>query len=250
MPRAWRRPSLPPFALLLSLPLAGAPSAAPAATACDAPHGWAERTLCQYEEVERLDRRLAAAFADLATALPVADRERLRGEQRAWIADRDACRRQAQPAACLRRRYMDRIADLERRSERASLASRPPQPAAIEPFVRRARAIDRRLPQLRQRVADEAGGAAFLWLDGSQPVVLVEPGGGDGGHRLATRYYFDGGALFYVEGRADRAGFEAGEMLVWQDAAGRPPVGAGPLWPVRQRELLTRAATLLGRFAP
>lgn len=245
MPRTHRR--LLPILSLALVAACGRPAVA--AVACQAPHGWAERTLCQLDDVERLDRRLAAAFADLAETLPVADRARLQGEQRAWMAERDGCRGEIGPAGCLRRRYEARLADLERRESRAEAGRRPPEAVAIEPFVRRARAIDRRLPRLRQRIVEGEGGAAFLWLDGGRPVLLVEPGGGDGGGpALASRYYFDAGGLFLVEGRADRAAFANGEMLLWLDGGGRPPAGAAPLWPQRQQQLLTRAEAWLARF--
>ena len=79
--------------------------------------------------------------------------------------------------------------------------------------------------------------------------MLVEPAGDRGdGSSGATRYYFRKGTLFYVESKADRAGFEDGEMLFWLNAAGKPASTVAAAWPVRQQQLFNRVAGLLARF--
>lgn len=220
------------------------------AHACEMAHTWAERTLCQYEELGRIDRSIEARFADVARSLPTGEREKLRGEQRAWLARREDCHTAPQPFGCLATAYRKRLADLDRRDARAEMLVRPPSNVDMQPFTEEARRIERLAVSLRKRTAEDVGGTAFLWSDGSQPVMLVEPAtdrsdASAGG----TRYYFRKGALFYVEGKADRAGFEDGDMLFWVSASGSPVSAAATAWPVRQQQLLSRAAGLLARFA-
>ncbi len=219
------------------------------ALGCEMAHTWAERTLCQYEDLGRIDRSIQARFADVARGLPTAERERLRGDQRAWLARREDCRMTTMPVDCLAATYRGRLADLDRRNARADMLLRPPAVTETEPFENEARRIERQTVSLRKRTAEDAGGTAFLWSDGSQPVMLVEPTGERGDASSGgTRYYFRKGALFYVESKADRAGFEDGEMLFWVNAAGKPASTAAAAWPVRQQQLMARAAALLARF--
>ena len=219
------------------------------AQACEMAHTWAERMLCQYEDLGRIDRSIQARFADLARGLPTGEREKLRGEQRAWLARREDCRTTPQPANCLAATYRKRLADLDRREARGDLLLRPPTVTEMEPFQNEARRIERRTISLRKRTAEDTGGTAFLWSDGSQPVMLVEPTNDRGDASAGgTRYYFRKGSLFYVESKADRAGFEDGEMLFWVNAAGKPASTVAAAWPVRQQQLLARAAGLLTRF--
>jgi uncharacterized protein len=218
------------------------------AEACEMAHTWAERTLCQYEDLGRIDRSIQARFADVARGLPTGERERLRGEQRAWLARREDCRTAPQPVGCLAAAYRKRLTDLDRRDARADLLLRPPAITDLEPYRNEARRIEGRTTGLRKRTAEEAGGTVFLWSDGSQPVMLVEPTGERGETAGGTRYYFRKGSLFYVESKADRAGFEDGEMLFWVNPAGKPASTAAAAWPVRQQQLLSRAAGLLARF--
>ncbi|MFO1129477.1 MAG: hypothetical protein U1E66_13715 [Rhodospirillales bacterium] len=210
---------------------------------------WAERTLCQYEDLGRADRSIQARFGDVAKDLPTGEREKLRSEQRSWLARREDCRTAPQPVNCLASAYAKRLAELDRRDARADLLRRPPSATDVEPFETEARRIERLTVSLRKRTAEDTGGTAFLWSDGTQPVMLVEPTNerfeaSAGG----TRYYFRKGALFYVKSQADRAGFEDGEMLFWVNAAGQPASGAAVAWSVRQQQLLSRAAGLLALF--
>ncbi len=240
-----RRPLLP-----LAWMAVAATSLAPRpAAACEMAHTWAERTVCQYEDLGRIDRSIQARFGDVARALPTGERERLRGEQRAWLARREDCRNAPQPFSCLAAAYRKRLADLDRREARGELLLKPPSPTEIEPFRSEARRIERRTIAMRKRTAEDAGGTAFLWSDGSQPVMLVEPATERGDASAAgTRYYFRKGVLFYVESKADRAGFDDGEMLFWVNATGKPASTIAAAWPVRQQQLLARAAGLLALF--
>jgi uncharacterized protein YecT (DUF1311 family) len=220
-----------------------------AAFACENAGTWAERTICQYDELMRQSREVETGLARLAKHVIAVDRERLRAEQRSWLAARDGCRSAPAPVKCLAESHRARIEALAARLARANAPRRVPQQGNAEPFLRQARALQRQLPVLRQRIVDAAGGAVVLWTDAGLPAVLFEPAAQAGARAGQwTRYYFRDGALFMVERPGDRAGFENGEMVFWSDRTGARPSEAEAGWEARQQGVLARAAQLLALF--
>lgn len=76
----------PLLMLLATLPALPASAASP----CRDPQTQADMTQCAGEDYRKADRELNAVYAQVRTALPEAERERLKLAQRAWIASRDA----------------------------------------------------------------------------------------------------------------------------------------------------------------
>ena len=68
---------------------------------CSRATTWAEHAICDTADLAALDVEIAAAYARLREALPEAASERLRDEQRAWLAERDACEGDGDGPGCL-----------------------------------------------------------------------------------------------------------------------------------------------------
>ena len=103
-------------ALLLWLPVAAA--AAGPSFDCAEATGQAQEAVCASPDLSALDRQLAARFdealAVITTLGPAADAAEieLRTAQRGWIGGRDACWREEDLEACVRREYERRITTL------------------------------------------------------------------------------------------------------------------------------------------
>jgi uncharacterized protein YecT (DUF1311 family) len=77
--------------------------------------GNVEDAICHVEELASLDLQLSAAYKALRAKLPIADRETLRSEQRAWLADRDKrCALYKAWIGCITDFYQRRIEELKR----------------------------------------------------------------------------------------------------------------------------------------
>jgi uncharacterized protein len=89
---------------------------------------WIEQVLCEDQALGSLDERLAAAFrrAREAAQGDTAVSERLRSEQRAWLAERDGCK----TTTCLNRLYERRIAELTGAGTASQTAPQTPRQTA------------------------------------------------------------------------------------------------------------------------
>ncbi|MEO0620193.1 MAG: hypothetical protein AAFZ01_13055 [Pseudomonadota bacterium] len=77
---------------------------------CSAASNAAERTICRFDNLSQLDRRMARLYDDARDAARSNRARRdLRDEQRDWVRDRNDCRNDRR---CLRDKYRDRIAEL------------------------------------------------------------------------------------------------------------------------------------------
>ncbi|HYH40148.1 MAG TPA: lysozyme inhibitor LprI family protein [Azospirillum sp.] len=121
-------PRLLPFTLLA---LALASPAAAASFPCAKAGTPAEKAICADAGISALDERLAKAFKDAMQRLGAntdgAAQVALKADQRAWLAERNAC---GGDAVCLRDRYERRVAVLGFRPD-------PGAPAPADPFVGR-----------------------------------------------------------------------------------------------------------------
>ncbi|MBP0466390.1 DUF1311 domain-containing protein [Roseomonas sp. PWR1] len=128
-------------ALLLLAPLPALAQAGPSFN-CAQARAWDEQAICAQADLAELDRRIAAAWRSVTERATPEDRQRLQGEQRAWLAERRACQgpnaREAQ--SCVRRLMRARARDLEAlaqggaagtaSSASAALPTAKPDPAA------------------------------------------------------------------------------------------------------------------------
>jgi uncharacterized protein len=215
---------------------------------CDNGRSWAERSVCQYDDLRRLDRSLAARYRKVMDRSMGAESEAFRVQYRGWLERRDDCRLAPAPKLCLDRLYRDRLQDLDQ--ELAAIAAPPPAgPEAVR--VRRAYAqeIDARLAQFRRLIRDRKGDIIQLWSDGKGPVRLTEPV-----HQVtkastgSIKYYFRDGRLIYVEDPLSISGFDGDRLSFWLDRGGRPMEAARSEISRRERDLQARAGHLLTLF--
>ncbi|WP_198378122.1 lysozyme inhibitor LprI family protein, partial [Neoroseomonas rubea] len=100
--------------LLLLAPLPALAQTGPSFN-CAQARAWDEQAICAQADLAELDRRIAAAWRSVTERATPEDRQRLQGEQRAWLAERRACQgpnaREAQ--SCVRRLMRARARDLE-----------------------------------------------------------------------------------------------------------------------------------------
>lgn len=87
---------------------------------CRKASSWAEKTICSVPALSDLDQRMADIYRRLGEGMTDEARASLSEDQGAWIADRNACERKANPLDCLRLSYEERLGalvDLEGRAE-------------------------------------------------------------------------------------------------------------------------------------
>ena len=88
--------------------------------------GDVEDAICHVEELAALDLQLSAAYKALIAKLSASDRDALKAEQRAWLADRDKrCAPYKGWIGCITDFYQKRIAELNRRSASPTSAPTP-----------------------------------------------------------------------------------------------------------------------------
>ena len=96
-----------PLALLCASLLS--PSAQAASYDCTRATTAAEIAVCDNPDLNRLDEELAMQYRSLLNQLPPRQANRLRDDQRSWLAARDSC---GADVRCLRARYQERRARL------------------------------------------------------------------------------------------------------------------------------------------
>ena len=99
----------PVFLLAVLVMSTGAASAQPSFS-CGAKLNQTENTICDSGELSQLDFDMAGLYRAIFAARSEAEQSKLAAEQRAWLRTRNACRADM---ACLRNRYLDRIAALQ-----------------------------------------------------------------------------------------------------------------------------------------
>jgi uncharacterized protein len=109
-------------AAVLALLAGGALIAASAARAASSPlasvdcattTGPVEKTICGDEALAALDAKLVSVYAAASKAAGPDQRNRLAAEQQGWLQERGRCAGAQDAAACIRERYVNRIADLQ-----------------------------------------------------------------------------------------------------------------------------------------
>jgi uncharacterized protein len=149
-----------------------------------------ETVICSDDALSQLDIRMAAAYRRALASVSGRDLESMRADQKAWIAQRDAC---GFDKACIRTAYRDQLAALE--AVRPAAAP-PPRPAArgdieektvlghngstIE-MVKKGSAVEMRYAGVRPGLSVPEGS------------VLFRGTVGDSGHMQGTAYTFKRG---------------------------------------------------------
>lgn len=103
---------------------------------CAKAGNWAEKQICQNDELAALDGWFGPLYGQLVARLPKADADALRTERKAWLKDRNACKDDKDGAGCLKARYQGFIGKLEQR-----LASLVGSPTANAPAAATASSI-------------------------------------------------------------------------------------------------------------
>ncbi|MEB1528253.1 lysozyme inhibitor LprI family protein [Xanthomonas sp. WHRI 7945] len=167
----------PRFVPLAGLALAAlllAPAASAASFDCAKAASPIERLLCGDANLGHQDEQLANGYAALLDSTPRAEVAALRGAQRAWLTQRNACLQQAQPVACVQRAQLARMRAFDTQS--AAQAARLDRIVASIPGAPAAAAA-----QLR----DYDGALASAWLAYLQ---RFEPDAGVGAKEAQTRF--------------------------------------------------------------
>lgn len=100
---------------------------------CNGELNRSERAICASRDVSALDRRMAAIFRDKFRSLGGQAQRRLRGEQSAWLAWRNSC---GSDTACLYKRYVQRISDLQPGSGAPSSSAALPADLVVDRRIR------------------------------------------------------------------------------------------------------------------
>jgi len=99
---------------LCAISLAMAEAASPSFD-CGKAGNWAEKTICQNDELAALDAWFSPLYGQVVGRLPAAEADDLKAQRKAWLKSRNDCKAAADGAACLTDRYREFIADLEGR---------------------------------------------------------------------------------------------------------------------------------------
>ena len=103
------------FALVAAVVLADQPaSAAGPSFDCAKAGNWVEKQICGNDELSALDAWFAPLYGQVAQRLTGKDLDALKAQRKAWLTARNNCKAEADGTACLKARYQEFTADLER----------------------------------------------------------------------------------------------------------------------------------------
>ncbi len=103
------------WAVAAVIGLAGQPAvAAGPSFDCAKAGNWAEKEICKSDELAALDAWFAPLYGQVAQRLAGKDLDALKAHRKAWLKARNDCKAEADGAACLKARYQEFTADLER----------------------------------------------------------------------------------------------------------------------------------------
>jgi uncharacterized protein len=123
-------------ALVVSMALCALPGATARAASpsfdCSKAGNWAEKTICQNDELAALDAWFSPLYGQVARRLAGKDLDDLKARRKAWLKGRDDCEAEADGAACLKTHYRAfmlrlelRFADLVEGTAAAQFANSP-----------------------------------------------------------------------------------------------------------------------------
>jgi uncharacterized protein len=103
------------FVLAVAVGLAGQQAAAAGPSFdCAKAGNWAEKEICKSDELAALDAWFAPLYGQVAQRLSGKDLDALKAQRKAWLKARNDCKADADGTACLKARYQEFTADLER----------------------------------------------------------------------------------------------------------------------------------------
>jgi uncharacterized protein len=106
-------------ALVVSMAVCALPGATVRAAGpsfdCGKAGNWAEKTICQNDELAALDAWFSPLYGQVVGRLPAPETDDVKAQRKAWLKSRNDCNAEADGAACLTDRYREFIADLEAR---------------------------------------------------------------------------------------------------------------------------------------
>jgi uncharacterized protein len=101
------------LALLSTTSMAPAHAAAPSFD-CAKAGNWAEKEICKSDELAALDAWFAPLYGQVAQRLAGKDADALKTHRKVWLKSRNDCKAEADGTACLKARYQEFTAELER----------------------------------------------------------------------------------------------------------------------------------------
>jgi uncharacterized protein len=101
------------LALLSAIAMAPARAAAPSFD-CAKAGNWAEKEICKSDDLAALDAWFAPLYGQVAQRLSGKDLDALKAHRKAWLKARNDCKGEADGTACLKARYQEFTAELER----------------------------------------------------------------------------------------------------------------------------------------
>ena len=81
---------------------------------CAKAGNWAEKQICKSDDLAALDAWFAPLYGQVAQRLSGKDLDALKAHRKAWVKSRNDCKAEADGDACLKARYQDFTADLEK----------------------------------------------------------------------------------------------------------------------------------------
>jgi uncharacterized protein len=103
------------FLLAAAVGLASQPaSAAGPSFDCAKAGNWAEKQICGNDELAGLDAWFAPLYTQVAQRLTGKDLDTLKTHRKSWLKARNDCKAEADGTACLKARYQDFTAELEK----------------------------------------------------------------------------------------------------------------------------------------
>ena len=92
----------------------GEASAAAPSFDCAKAGNWAEKQICANDELAALDAWFAPLYGQVAQRLTGKDVDALKAKRKAWLKTRNDCKAEPDGTACLKARYLEFTADLEK----------------------------------------------------------------------------------------------------------------------------------------
>jgi uncharacterized protein len=101
------------IAALAALASGGASAAGPSFD-CAKAGNWAEKEICKSDELAALDAWFGPLYGQVAQRLSGKELDDLKARRKAWLKSRNDCKAEADGTACLKTRYQEFTAELER----------------------------------------------------------------------------------------------------------------------------------------
>lgn len=102
------------FVLAAAVAIGQPASAAGPSFDCAKAGNWAEKQICGNDELAGLDAWFAPLYSQVAQRLTGKDLDALKAHRKAWLKQRNDCKAEVDGVACMKARYQEFTADLEK----------------------------------------------------------------------------------------------------------------------------------------